>query len=45
VNGVKVTKRQYLKACAADPKLPPFRAKDNQPSRRFPAEIAKHLRP
>lgn len=45
VGGVQVTKRQYLKACAADPTLPPFRQQDNRAFRTFPAEVAKHLRP
>jgi hypothetical protein len=43
VNGERVTKRQYLKAAAPDPSLPPFRPKENDPQRTFPAEIAKHL--
>lgn len=45
VNNKKVTKRQYLLACKDDPTLPPFRVEDNSPSRVFPPEIAKHLRP
>lgn len=44
VAGVRVIKRQYLKACSADPTLPPFNLKENNPARRFPAEIAKHMR-
>jgi antitoxin component YwqK of YwqJK toxin-antitoxin module len=43
VRGNPVTKRQYLKAAAADPTLPPFRLQDNKPARIFPAEIARHL--
>ena len=45
VGGVQVTRRHYLKACASDPTLPPFRQQDNRPSRTFPPEVAKHLRP
>jgi antitoxin component YwqK of YwqJK toxin-antitoxin module len=43
VGGKTVTKRQYLKASAADPTLPPFRFRDNKPARTFPPEIARHL--
>lgn len=45
VSGAQVTKRQYLKACASDPTLPPFRQQDNSPSRAFPPKVVKHLRP
>lgn len=45
VNHKKVTKRQYMSACRDDLTLPPFRVEDNAPSRVFPPEIAKHLRP
>ena len=45
VNGEKVIKRQYMSACRDDSTLPPFRVEDNSPSRVFPPEIAKHLRP
>jgi hypothetical protein len=43
VHGKQVTKRQYLKACAHDPSLIPFREVDNRPERTFPLEIAQHL--
>ena len=43
VNDVRVTKRQYIRACANDPSLPPFREKDNRPHRRFPPEIKARL--
>jgi hypothetical protein len=43
VNNVRVTKRQYLRACGADPTLPPFSEIDNRPHRRFPSEIRTHL--
>jgi hypothetical protein len=39
-NDVRMTKRQYIRACDKDPTLPPFREKDNRPQRKFPAEIA-----
>jgi antitoxin component YwqK of YwqJK toxin-antitoxin module len=38
VNDKTVTKREYLKACARDPSLPPFRVEDNDPHRELPAE-------
>jgi hypothetical protein len=43
IDGKTATKRQYLKAAAADLTLPPFRAQDNKPARTFPPEIARHL--
>ncbi|MDB5172128.1 MAG: hypothetical protein JWN51_901 [Phycisphaerales bacterium] len=43
VGGERVTKRQYLKAAAADPTLPPFRSQDNKPASTFPPGIARHL--
>jgi antitoxin component YwqK of YwqJK toxin-antitoxin module len=43
VNDDKVTKRQYLKACASDPTLPRWRAEDNDPARYFPAEIVREM--
>src|SRR5262249_25510954 len=43
VNGIRIDKRQYLRAAAADPSLPRFRPEDNSPSRIFPEEIRKHL--
>jgi antitoxin component YwqK of YwqJK toxin-antitoxin module len=39
VNNERVTKRQYVRACAKDPNLPPFRAIDNLPQRIFPPEV------
>jgi hypothetical protein len=39
-----MTKRQYLRARAKDPTLPPFRKTDNRPQRRFPAEVIANLR-
>jgi hypothetical protein len=39
VNDVRVTKRQYLRACAKDPTLPRFREADNRPQRKFPPEV------
>jgi hypothetical protein len=43
INDERVSKRQYVHACTTDPTLPPFRERDNQPKRRFPAEIRVHL--
>lgn len=40
----KVTKRQYLKACESDPTLPPYRAEDDAPQRRLPAEYIAQRR-
>lgn len=45
VNGERVTKRQYLRAAARDPSLPPFRPEENEPRRAFPPEVAQHLTP
>lgn len=39
----QVTRRDYLKACAKDPNLPPYRKEDNSPRRIFPPEIQMHL--
>jgi antitoxin component YwqK of YwqJK toxin-antitoxin module len=39
VNDVRMTKRQYIRACGTDPTLPPFRETDNRPQRKFPAKI------
>lgn len=39
VNGVQVTKRQYLRACLKDSALPSYRESDNRPERTFPPEI------
>jgi antitoxin component YwqK of YwqJK toxin-antitoxin module len=43
VNGIRIDKRQYQRAAAADPSLPRFRSEDNSPARIFPEEIRKHL--
>ncbi len=42
IHNQRVTKRQYVRACAKDPTLPPFREKDSHPPRRFPSEVAVH---
>jgi antitoxin component YwqK of YwqJK toxin-antitoxin module len=34
VNGKKVTKRAYIKACQTDPSLPPFKESENKPHRK-----------
>jgi len=39
-----VTKRQYVRAAQKDPTLPPFRVKDNSPTREFPPEIRRLLK-
>jgi hypothetical protein len=39
INNLRVTKRQYLRACSKDPTLPPFQESDNRPDRKFPPEI------
>jgi antitoxin component YwqK of YwqJK toxin-antitoxin module len=44
VGGQRMTKRQYLKAAAADPALPLFKAKENRSARTFPPDVAIHLR-
>jgi hypothetical protein len=44
VNDRRVTKRQYVRACAGDPNLPPFRDADNRPERLFPPEVIAGLR-
>jgi hypothetical protein len=38
ISGVKVTKRQYIKACKVDPSLLPYRSDDDDPHRELPAE-------
>jgi antitoxin component YwqK of YwqJK toxin-antitoxin module len=43
VNDQRVTKRQYLRECAKDTTLPPFRQSDNRPRRRFSAEVGVQL--
>jgi hypothetical protein len=40
INNVRMTKREYLRACVSDPTLPPFREKDNRPQRTFPPEVS-----
>jgi antitoxin component YwqK of YwqJK toxin-antitoxin module len=35
----KVQRREYLKACGADPTLPRFEARDNQPNRPLPSAV------
>jgi hypothetical protein len=39
VNNKQITKREYLRASANDPNLPPFRESDNRPRRKFPPEV------
>ena len=39
VRNLRVSKRKYISECAKDSNLPPYRGKDNLPTRRFPAEI------
>ena len=39
LNDARVTKSQYVRACADDPALPPFHERDNRPQRRFPSEV------
>jgi antitoxin component YwqK of YwqJK toxin-antitoxin module len=39
VNGQRVTKRQYLRACLTDLTLPPFDAADNDPHRNLPPGV------
>jgi hypothetical protein len=34
INGDKVTKRAYIKACKTDPSLPPFKKSENKPNRK-----------
>jgi hypothetical protein len=41
VDGRRVTKRQYLKACAGDPFLPAFRSEENAPGRTLPGEYRR----
>jgi hypothetical protein len=38
LKGVRVTKREYVKACKADPSLLPYRPEDDDPHRELPAE-------
>ena len=44
VAGNKVTKRQYLAACKNDPSLPPYRKKDDKPTRPLPIEYTKQMK-
>jgi len=39
IRNVQVTKRQYVRAQAAEPNLPPYREVDNLPRRKFPPEV------
>ena len=39
VNNKQVSKRQYLRTCAKDSNLPPFRVIDSLPTRNFPPEV------
>jgi hypothetical protein len=43
VQGKRVKKREYIRAAAPDPTLPPFRAEDNLPLRILPVELRKKL--
>src|SRR5258708_2816526 len=43
IHGVQVNKAKYIRACASDQTLPPFRIEDNDPHRSFPPEIQPHL--
>ncbi len=45
VDGKRVTRRQYLRAAASDPSLPPFRSEENQPFRKLPPEHFASLPP
>jgi hypothetical protein len=45
IRNERTTKRQYRRVHANDdPTLPPFREEDHRPQRKFPPEIATHLR-
>ncbi|GAB4197798.1 MAG: hypothetical protein OHK0022_16390 [Roseiflexaceae bacterium] len=39
VRGQRVSKRQYLRAAASDPTLPPFRPEDQAPQRSIPEDV------
>lgn len=43
VQGERVTKKQYLRACQTDPTLPIRRAQDDQPERPLPASVMSQL--
>jgi antitoxin component YwqK of YwqJK toxin-antitoxin module len=43
VSDERVSKRQYIRACAKDPTLPPFRERDNLRKRKFLPEIKGHM--
>jgi antitoxin component YwqK of YwqJK toxin-antitoxin module len=45
IQGERVTKARYVRACRHDPTLPPFRTEDNGPARIFPPDVAQHLGP
>jgi hypothetical protein len=42
VRDERLTKSRYIRECAKDPSLPPFRERENRPQRRFPLEIGAH---
>jgi antitoxin component YwqK of YwqJK toxin-antitoxin module len=44
VHDVKVTRRQYVKACRTDPTLVPYRQEDDRPNRTLPAEYQAQRR-
>ncbi len=44
VEGIKMTKRQYIAACKADPTLPPYCPKDNHPARTLPVEYVDQMK-
>ena len=43
VSDTRVSKRHYVRACIKDPALPPYRERDNKPTRKFPEEVQIHL--
>jgi hypothetical protein len=43
VGGRRVTRKVYQRECNGDPSLPPYRAEDDQPQRKFPPSIARRL--
>jgi hypothetical protein len=45
IQGREVKKSEYIHAAKKDPRLLPFRLKDNSPRREFPPEIRRLLRP
>lgn len=44
IKNKQVKKREYLRECARDQSLPPFKEKDNLPARKFPKEVAIHCK-